>query len=71
MGLDAWWGFSLKQQEILQMDDKEARERALETIKPFEFDIVAPDFSDMDGLITAIANAIKSAYDDGWDRGTR
>lgn len=53
------------------MDDKEARERALETIKPFEFDIVAPDFSDMDGLITAIANAIKSAYDDGWDRGTR
>jgi hypothetical protein len=50
------------------MNDEYAMEQALETLKPFgyrggnEYD---------DAVIAAVVKAIKQAFKDGWDYGTR
>ena len=51
------------------MNDDEAFERAVEVMKPFVADIAPGAYTD--DILDAVAKAIKQAYADGWDRGTR
>jgi hypothetical protein len=53
------------------MNRDEAREKALEVLKPFDAELATAEFLDRDSLVDEIAKAIAQAYEDGWDRGTR